>query len=96
MFPSLVFRHAYDQLQAALPQPANREYLRVLHLAASTAEYAVERALALCLKRGTMPTSEAIRAMVQPAQAIVVPDLTPAVLDLSTYDHLLAPNEVRP
>jgi hypothetical protein len=37
MFPSLVFRVAYDAIQAA--QPGTRgdlEYLRILHLAAST------------------------------------------------------------
>ena len=95
-FPSLVFRQAYDRLQAARPQQADREYLRVLHLAASISEPDVELALSICLESGTVPTCEAIRGLVQVPRAIVVPDLTPAVLDLSTYDQLLVQREVRP
>ena len=45
-----------------MPQQADREYLRVLHLAASTSESEVELALAiLCLRAATVPTSEAVR-----------------------------------
>jgi hypothetical protein len=89
LFPSLVFRQAYDQLQTDLPQQADREYLRLLHLAASTAESEVAVALALVLESGVVPTCDAIRALVQPPQPVVVPVLTPPVLDLRVYDQLL-------
>ena len=52
LFPSLAFRRAYDALAAARPERADREYVRVLHLAASTAESEVEAALALLLEQG--------------------------------------------
>jgi hypothetical protein len=90
LFPSLVFRQAYDRLQAAQPQQADRQYLRVLHLAASTAESEVAVALTLVLESGAVPTFDAIRALVEPARSVLIPELTPAVLDLGVYDQLLA------
>ncbi len=64
--------------------------MRVLHLAASTSESEVEAALGLGLDAATPPTFDAVRALVQGPNASVGPHLTPAVLDLSVYDRLLA------
>ena len=89
LFPSLVFRQAYDQLQAGKPQQADREYLRLLHLAASTSESEVAVALGLVLESGAVPTSEAVRVLVQTPRPVLVPDLRPVVVDLSVYDQLL-------
>ena len=89
LFPSLVFRQAYDRLPAAKPQQADREYLRLLHLAVSTSESEVAVALALVLESGTPPTYDAVRALVQTPRPVVVPELTPAVVDLRVYDQLL-------
>lgn len=47
LFPTLRFRQAYDQLQQRTPQRADREYVRVLHLAATHSETEVDAALAL-------------------------------------------------
>ena len=90
LFPSLIFRQAYDQLQAAVPQQADREYLRVLHLAASTSESEVELALTLLLESAQVPTSDAVRALVQHPRPAQVPELAPAVLDLRAYDALIS------
>jgi hypothetical protein len=90
LFPSLVFRQAYDALAQAGVARADREYVRVLHLAANTAESEVEAALVLLLDAGTAPLFEAVRALVQVPGPITIPSLTPAVLDLSVYDRLLA------
>src|SRR5213075_3445551 len=38
LFPTLTFRRAYDALVTARPERADREYVRLLHLAASTSE----------------------------------------------------------
>ncbi|GAC1565193.1 MAG: IS21-like element ISBj11 family transposase [Herpetosiphon sp.] len=89
LFPSLLFRQAYDRLQNALPQRADREYVRLLHLAASSSESDVALALALFLENDTVPTFDAIRALVQTPRPVVLPELTPAVLDLSVYDDLI-------
>ena len=95
LFPALLFRQAYDRLQAAVPQQADREYLRVLHLAASTSQSEVELALSLVLESGTVPTSETVRALVEAPRPLVVPELSPVVLDLKLYDQLLAQSEVQ-
>ena len=95
LFPSLRFRQAYDRLQTVLPAQADREYLRILHLAASTSESEVDRALASFLASGTVPTSEALRSLVQIPRPLVVPELAPVVLDLRPYDQLLGPREVQ-
>lgn len=90
LFPSLTFRRAYDALgQAAAPR-ADREYVRLLHLAASTSEAEVETALGLLLEQGAMPTFDAVRELVRDPAPPVLPHLTPAVLDLRIYDGLLS------
>ena len=90
LFPTLIFRQAYDHLQAVRPQTADREYLRVLHLAASTSEHDVALALTLLLEQGVVPTFDATRDLVQAPRPCAVPVVTPAVLDLGVYDQLLA------
>ncbi len=53
LFPSLVFRRAYDAIQTPHHgTPGDLEYLRILHLAASTLEADVEAALASCSHDG--------------------------------------------
>ncbi len=64
-------------------------------MAASTSESEVDLALAIFLESGTVPTSEALRTLVQLPRPLVVPELTAAVLDLRPYDQLLVQCEVR-
>jgi hypothetical protein len=89
LFPTLVFRRAYDALAAAPHPRADRDYVRVLHLAASTSEAEVETALGLLLEQGAVPTFDVVRDLVRVPAATPVPVLQPAVLDLRAYDRLL-------
>ena len=90
MFPSLVFRAAYDELQAARPgTKGDLEYLRILHLAASTMETDVAAALALLQMAGKPVTSDAVKAMIASTSTIDVPALARAAVDLADYDALL-------
>jgi hypothetical protein len=89
LFPTLSFRRAYDRLQTEAPPRADREYVRLLHLAASTSEVEVEAALLLLLEQHVLPTFDAVRDLVQAPAAVAVPQLMPAQLDLSIYDRLL-------
>jgi hypothetical protein len=89
LFPSLPFRRAYDALVSARLARADREYVRVLHLAASTTESEVETALLLLLEQGTAPTLDAVRELVRPPGPAAVPNLAAAALDLDVYDRLL-------
>jgi hypothetical protein len=89
LFPSLAFRRAYDRLVERRPERADREYVRLLHLAASTAESEVETALSLLLEQAATPTLDAVRELVRPPDAVLIPALTAAALDLGVYDRLL-------
>jgi hypothetical protein len=89
LFRSLVFRRAYDRLRQQQPSRADQQYVRLLHLAATTSESEVETALSLLLDAGTAPTHEAVRELVQGQPNPAVPQLSPAALDLSSYDQLL-------
>ena len=91
MFPSVVFRRAYDAIQT--PHRGTKgdlEYLRILHLAASTQEADVEAALELLLGEGRAVTSEAVKAIVLAAPQNEVPVLSLAPVDLGSYDALLS------
>ncbi len=91
MFPSLVFRRAYDAIQT--PHHGTKgdlDYLRILHLAASTQEADVQAALELLLGEGRAVTSEAVKAIVMTPARAEVPALSLAPVDLGSYDALLA------
>ena len=90
LFPSVVFRRAYDALQAQTPERADRHYVRVLHLAASTSESEVEAGLMLLLDQRVVPTFDAVRDLVRTPSAQQVPTLSKPNLDLSGYDRLLS------
>jgi Helix-turn-helix len=89
LFPSLVFRRAYDALRSQVPERADRHYVRLLHLAASTSESEVAVALGLLLDQRLTPTFDAVRDLVRTPAAQRVPELSTPVLDLSAYDRLL-------
>ena len=89
LFPSLVFRRAYDALRSQVPERADRHYVRLLHLAASTSERDVEAALSLLLEQRVIPTFDTVRDLTRPPAAQPVPQLSQPVLDLSVYDRLL-------
>lgn len=91
MFPSVVFRRAYDSIHTPHHGlKGDLEYLRILHLAASTMEAEVEDALALLLGADKVPTADAVKALVSTAVTIEVPDLARQAIDFGAYDALLA------
>lgn len=89
LFPSLVFRRAYDALRARRGDRADVEYVRVLHLAASTSEHAVEQALTALLERDAPFDYAAVKALAQPAEP-AVPEIHIGAPDLRRYDALLS------
>jgi len=100
LFPTVVFRQAYDALKQQRPERADKEYVAILHLAAMNSEQDVEAALATLLEAGQLPLAAAVRELVQ-----VTPSEMPAVSipapDLCSYDELLsylsrAPMETHP
>lgn len=94
LFPSLAFRRAYDALRLGRSElDADREYLRLLHLAASTMEAEVEQALVQLLERGETPTKEMVGKLIGERSQEAPPRLEAPVIDLSSFDELL--REVR-
>jgi len=89
LFPTLTFRRAYDRLRKSRGDRADLDYVRILHLAASTMEATVESALVDLLARGAAVDYEAVRALAQPERPRL-PEVTIPHPDLTTYDRLLA------
>jgi hypothetical protein len=87
LFPSLTFRRAYDALQTRTER-ADVEYVRILHLAASTMESAVESALAELLASGDGFDYVKVKELASP-RPTSVPKLSVPAVDLAQYDRML-------
>ena len=91
LFPSLVFRRAYDRLcQDCAPRAADLDYLRILRQAARTMECEVERVLVDLADRDLTPRWAVVQEFWPAAQPVVTPELQPLTVDLDVYDGLLA------
>lgn len=89
LFPTAVFRHAWEALDARLPpRRADLAYLRVLKLAATTLEVDVAAALEALLAADGPWDDRTVAARVQPAVA-APPTLATGAVDLAEYDALL-------
>jgi hypothetical protein len=94
LFPSSHFRMAYDVLRKRQPSRADKEYLRILHLAARESEAGVEAALVELLKEdGRMDAARVAEKVRQHGQAPQVTEVTVAAVDLRLYDALLEGKE---
>jgi len=89
LFPTTTFREAYDALLRFQGERADIDYVRTLHLAASTLESSVEAALRALLDRGDRFDYAAVRDRAAPVKPTVPELATPVVPDLGTYDALL-------
>lgn len=93
LFPTLTFRCAYDALAERSQKWADLEYVRILHLAATTMECEVEAALAALLAAGQIPEYDVVKAQVKPATPLPAPDVRVRLPDLGAYDALLSGRE---
>ena len=89
LFPTLVFRRAWEQLNQWLsPRRADIAYLRILNLAAKTMESEVECALELLLDGPAGWDDAQVQQLVQPETA-PVPAIECGTVSLQVYDQLL-------
>ena len=88
LFPTLAFRQAYDALVDARGERADVEYVRILHLAASTMQTDVEAALVALLERGDRPDYAAVKTLCAPERP-VIPVINIPAPDPAAYDCLL-------
>ena len=89
LFPNLTFRRAYDALLDRLGSAADVEYVRILHLAASTSEAAVEAALNALIESEQLRDYAQVRAAAAP-EPVEVPSCAIEPPDLSAYDAITA------
>lgn len=89
LFPTITFRRAYDALVHARGERADIEYVRILHLAASTLQSDVENALSLLLEHDARLDYAALKAIAAP-ETLTVPDVQIPAPDPKAYDSLLA------
>jgi transposase len=88
LFPSMVFRRAYDALIAA--GKSDKEYLKILNAAALEGEHHVETALTILLELNQLPALDAVKDLLITKH--VIPDVIVHAPDLSIYDRLLTGN----
>ena len=89
LFPTMRFRLAYDALRQWRGERADVEYVRILHLSATTMEANVDSALSLLLETGQPFDYAEVRELAEPK-----PPEAPALVltgkpDLKIYDDLL-------
>ncbi len=88
LFPTVVFRQAYDRLREADDPTADLRYLQVLEFAAVHGEAAIAEILGACLRSGEPPLPGLVQSRLDTAP--VSPALiAPFAPDLKAYDSLL-------
>ena len=95
LFPSSIFRISYDALKKQAPSQANKEYLKLLHLASKESQSGVEESLKKLLDGSQAVSVQAVEDILKSGQqAIATQDVKVAEVSLSSYDALLAEEEV--
>lgn len=90
MFPSSYFRMVYDNLKQHNALTADKEYLRILHIAALNGQAVTESAARALLSKDSAVTAEAVRGLVDNQERL--PSVTDVAVDniaLDDYDTLL-------
>ena len=88
LFPTMHFRLTYDALREWRGERADVEYVRILHLAATTMEATVDSALSLLLEAGESFDYAEVRDLAEP-KVPEAPVLTRSGQpDLKIYDRL--------
>jgi hypothetical protein len=97
LFPSSIFRQAYDELRQHQPARASKEYLSILHLAARESEVSVEAALRRLLASAREVSHKAVKeeihscdnALSLQGKRQLITHIHVPVVDLGAYDALL-------
>jgi hypothetical protein len=91
LFPSSLFRVAYDRLRSQYAGGADKQYLKILELAARESESLVEGAIHHLCDLDQSMSFEAVEALVLLGQELSAPTTVRVEeVDLSAYDQLLS------
>ena len=90
MFPSHMFRMAFDMLDKKHPAKANKEYLKMLYLAARESQTKVESIIAHLLEKGKDITVKNVEELLEINEEILrTKDVEIDAIDLVQYDNQL-------
>lgn len=92
LFPQFIFRVAYDRLGETMPERADKEYLRILEMAALIGEELVAAALDELFEKGQELSAASVTARLQGQGALFSSPIRlvlPVKVQLSDYDRLL-------
>jgi hypothetical protein len=90
LYPTATFRQAYDALRSQRGEGADREYVRILQVAALEGEARVEAALAKLLEHRQPLSEQAVRTLLGKETPLsVAAQVSVAAVDLRMYDELL-------
>lgn len=95
LFPTSRFRMTFDVLQEKLGRPqGNKEYLRILELAARESEAKVDKALSVLLGNEGEISADRIEGMLVAESGAAIRDVQVAAIDLGLFDQLCNAGEV--
>ncbi len=95
LFPTSLFRMAFDALKRRSPARGHKEYLQILYLAAHETEAGVNEALRLLIDRELVITADAVKKIIKSGEkASPIEDVVVDAVDLCAYDELLQVEEV--
>ena len=90
LFPSSLFRVAYDRLKSQCAGNADKQYLKILELAARESQSLVEAAISHLADTEQAMSFETVEALVQSGQQMAAPTAVRVDdVDLSAYEQLL-------
>jgi ribosomal protein S21 len=89
LFPGVMFRVAYDYLREHDPAGADRQYVRILHVAASESEQRVDEALRFLIEQGEAITADRVSEWVKSPVAFDCRNIEVEPVQIAVYDSLL-------
>jgi hypothetical protein len=90
LFPTHLFRMAYDSLKKCNTQRRHKEYLKILHLAAKESETSVDQALGYLFDKSIQVTYDSVFSQVRNSENYtMVKDVKINQIDIGVYDQLL-------
>jgi hypothetical protein len=93
LFPRVLFRVAYDWLREHDPVGADRQYVKILYLAAFESEQRVDEAIRFLIQHGEPITVERVSERVNSPAGFDCRDIEIEPLQIAVYDSLLAETE---
>jgi hypothetical protein len=91
LFPSLIFRRAYEAIKAGISrEQQDKTYLRILHFAASNSQSDTEIALDILLSENRVPDIQSVKELVLGREPILKADIPEFEASLASYDELIS------